>query len=217
MKTDLYKPCPGSPSKKIFKSLLTSIWSQFKISKIICVKFFRTNAVYWNHKCLFVRRESALILFSLFAQSRFPWLIKARVKSLKKSSLPFDSAHLFRPGVNICPKKIETVDFGFWEFWNCLLGCLSDFLRTVYQILFTLSNDENKYHHWWFTNLKTLKKTRKSGHICASLTYITWISCDSCIICITCTKEISHQLILWDIIDIAGILEPQKHRIALTL
>ena len=118
-------------------------------------------AVYWNHKCLFVRRESALILFSLFAQSRFPWLIKARVKSLKKSSLPFDSAHLARPGVNICPKKIETVDFGFWEFWNCLLGCLSDFLRTVYQILFTLSNDENKYHHWWFTNLKTFKKTRK--------------------------------------------------------
>ena len=163
MKTDLCKPCPGSPSKKLFKSLPSSIWSQFKISKIICVNFFWSNAVYWNHKCLFVRRESALILFSLFAQSRFPWLIKARVKSLKKSSLPFDSALLARPGVNICPKKIETVDFGFWEFWNCLLGCLSDFLRTVYQILFTLSNDENKYHHWWFTNLKTLKKNSKVG------------------------------------------------------
>ena len=112
-----------------------------------------------------------------------------------------------------CQTRSEYLSQKNWEclfwilgFWNCLLGCLSDFLRTVYQILFTLSNDENKYHHWWFTNLKTLKKTRKSGHICASLTYITWISCDSCIICITCTKEISHQLILWDIIHITGIL-----------
>ena len=41
MKTDL--PCPGSPSKKLFKSLLTSIWSRFKISKIIGVNVFRTN------------------------------------------------------------------------------------------------------------------------------------------------------------------------------
>ena len=49
--------------------------------------------------------------------------------------------------------------------------------------------------------------TRKSGHICASLTCITWISC---ITCITCTTEISHQLISWDVIDIAGILVPQN-------
>ena len=96
-------------------------------------------------------------------------------------------------------------DCRFWIFGILKLSArmfIGFFFRTVYQILFTLSNDENKYHHWWFTNLKTLKKTRKSGHICASLTCITWISCDSCITFITCTKEISHQLILWDIIHI---------------
>ena len=52
--------------------------------------------------------------------------------------------------------------------------------------------------------------TRKSGHRCASLC-ITWISCVTCIIFVTCTTEISHQLISWDIIDIAGILVPQKY------
>ena len=58
--------------------------------------------------------------------------------------------------------------------------------------------------------------TRKLGHRCASLACITWISCIICITCITCTKEISHQLISWDIIDIIIIdynwlLLPQGH------
>ena len=55
----------------------------------------------------------------------------------------------------------------------------------------------------------SFKITRKSGHRCASLTCITWNSCINCITCITCityTTEISHKLISWDIIDLAGIL-----------
>ena len=50
--------------------------------------------------------------------------------------------------------------------------------------------------------------TRKSGPRCASPTCITWNSCITCITfitCITCTTEISHQLISWDIIDIAFV------------
>ena len=59
------------------------------------------------------------------------------------------------------------------------------------------------------------KMTWKSGHRCASLTWINWISCNTCITCTTkiswdiidiyrrhtCTTKISHQLTSWDIID----------------
>ena len=50
---------------------------------------------------------------------------------------------------------------------------------------------------WW--QMKSRQITRKSGHRCASLICITWISS---IACITYTTEISHQMILWDDIDI---------------
>ena len=50
---------------------------------------------------------------------------------------------------------------------------------------------------WW--QMKSKQITRKSGHRCASLICITWISS---IACITYTTEISHQMILWDDIDI---------------
>ena len=46
--------------------------------------------------------------------------------------------------------------------------------------------------------MKSMKMTPKSGHRCASLTCITLITC---ITCITSTKEISHQLTSWDIIN----------------
>ena len=50
--------------------------------------------------------------------------------------------------------------------------------------------------------------TRKSGHRCASPTWITWISCFTCI---TCSTKISHQLISWYIIDIDGIIVSQNY------
>ena len=50
--------------------------------------------------------------------------------------------------------------------------------------------------------------TRNSGPRYGGPTCITWNSCSTCI---TCTTEISHQLISWDIIDIARILVPQKY------
>ena len=46
------------------------------------------------------------------------------------------------------------------------------------------------------------------------ITCITGISCIAyitCITCLTCITDISHQLISWDITDIAGILIPQKY------
>ena len=49
--------------------------------------------------------------------------------------------------------------------------------------------------------------TRKLGHRCASLSCITWISCITYITCITCTTDMTHQLIPWDISNIAGILD----------
>ena len=62
-----------------------------------------------------------------------------------------------------------------------------------------------------YNEISSSQITRKLGHRCASLTCITWISCISCIIAwITCTREVSLQLISWDIIDIAGILVPQN-------
>ena len=98
-----------------------------------------------------------------------------------------------------------------------LLGAASNSTIQINEKVVPLPFDETsvkekKKQHWRYPPyffprnvgqkcLKTLvfhQITRKSGHRCASPTWITWISC---ITCTTCSTKISHQLISWYIIN----------------
>ena len=92
----------------------------------------------------------------------------------------------------------------------CQVFYCHPFCQSINYIEYTASSEKNSSSS--ATCWPILKEvTRKLGHTCASLTCIAWISCITYIRCITCTTEMTDQLILWDISNIAGILVPQNY------